>query len=296
MGSGSLRMSRTREHDHEVEAGRGDSSRGFSRGLSEFGLASGSWGTRGFFLLSLVAGFCLGGCGSSEKERVSKSEATSKIASEKSSGGDEQEARVEGEGADVGKASDPSEQAEAESSLQRAKRLYFEGVAGDGASAREAREILIELEKSSPEDPQVVGYSGSALLFQSATTLLVWRKGKLAKQGLERLDRAVDLASEDPELRFLRGISTFHLPGWFGRREQSEADLRFVALKAEDYVREGRLDVSLAAAALFHDGLFSEKRGDREEALTAWQRAVALGPQSPAGLDAAERLRDSRDD
>ena len=99
------------------------------------------------------------------------------------------------------------------------------------------------------------------------------------------LDRAVSLAPEDVEIRFLRGRSTLPLPKVFGRRDVAASDLAWAAERAEV-----ALPRDVAAAAWFYDGLCREEDGDREAARHAFERALRLDPEGAHGRAAAERL------
>lgn len=170
--------------------------------------------------------------------------------------------------------------------LATAKRHYFEAVEGNSAALKPAIEILTGLQSRRPGDALVEAYLGSSRLLESARTMAVWKKGRLAKEGLQRLDEAVRRAPDDAEVRFLRAASTFHLPGWFGRRDQSEADFALLARP------DGRLklDDRLAAAALYFHGVFRDRAGDKAGAREAWREAARLSPASRAGRDAAGKL------
>ncbi len=185
----------------------------------------------------------------------------------------------------------PSEESY-ESKYYRAKRLYYDGINGDSKAFSTCEELIAELRSERPGNLRVLAYSGGIELFQAATTLMFWKKGSLAKSGLAKLDQAVTEAPEDPEIRFLRGACTFHIPSWFGRKEQSHKDLKAVAAGAESFVRNGQLDPRLAAAALFHQGLIFEDEDRDEEASKSYRRAVAIDPASPAGKDARKKLGD----
>lgn len=174
-----------------------------------------------------------------------------------------------------------------------AKLLHFQGVEGNDEAAERATTMLIAFARDHPHDPMIRAYLGSARLLEARRTWALWRKGALGQEGLTLLDEAVRLAPEDFEVRFIRGVSTYHLPTLFGRAEQAAADIGWVAARAEEAVAAGHLDRTIATAALFYEGLIRATRSEMDAARTAWQAAVALGPATNAGKSAAVRLRES---
>ncbi len=174
--------------------------------------------------------------------------------------------------------------------LVTAKQLYFEALEGNSAALDKSVEILTSLAARDGGNPTVTAYLGSARLLESARTLAVWKKGKLAKEGLEMLDRAVEAAPKDLEIRFLRAATCYRLPGWFKRGSQSEKDFAFLAPRAEAAAKTGELDARLAAAAVYFWGEIRERNDDVNGAKEAWGKAVKIAPESRAGVDAAKKL------
>lgn len=105
------------------------------------------------------------------------------------------------------------------------------------------------------------------------------------------LDQAVESAPANLEVRFLRAASTFHLPGFFHREEESAADFARIASRVSEAAESGMLERRLASAALYFHGEILERRNNGAGARDAWRRAVKIGPQTPAGATAAGKLR-----
>jgi tetratricopeptide (TPR) repeat protein len=181
-------------------------------------------------------------------------------------------------------------QANSPAIFDTAKQRYYEAVEDKRGALEESLELLAELHTRAPDDALVLAYYGSARLLEAAQAIAPWRKGKLAKEGLQMLDEAVNSSPEDLEIRFLRGISTFHLPGFFKRRPQSDADFSWLAARVTAAVAAGQFDRRLGAAALYHQGLALERANHRAGAEAAWREAARLGPATPAGMDARKKL------
>jgi tetratricopeptide (TPR) repeat protein len=180
----------------------------------------------------------------------------------------------------------------AQAGFESAKELYFRGVDGDKDAQVKAKQELEKLYQTNGNDPLVLAYFGSARLLESRQVLAPWTKGKLAKEGLSLLDRAVELSPADLEVRFMRAASTLSLPSMFRRRNQSEADFALIAPQVEDAVRNRNLPPRLGAAVLFYQGEIHHKKGDKKLAESCWRAAVRLAPDSPPGKSAARKIID----
>jgi hypothetical protein len=166
------------------------------------------------------------------------------------------------------------------------------GVRGDNVAAADALERLIALRKRYPEDPSVLSYLGSARVLAARRTLLPWEKGRTCEEGLALLDEAVSLARDEPEIRFIRAVSTYPLPSFFGRRDQCAEDLRWLAERWQAAVKAGAMTDLMAALALLYHGEICASGTDIDAAREAWETVVQLCPdENPARL-ARARLQE----
>ena len=134
--------------------------------------------------------------------------------------------------------------------LGAARVAYFKVILSNdqGADAR-AHEALAALERDYPGDPVAKAYHGSLELLDAAHNWAVWNLHKQASEGLALLDQAVTEAPDEPEARFIRAATSWHLPGFYRRKAQCEADFGWLSERAETDARDGRLPPELAAAA-----------------------------------------------
>lgn len=98
----------------------------------------------------------------------------------------------------------------------------LEDEAGMAALSRE----LTSIEPGSAHDePLAQAYRGALLLLRAKHG--DWPPNRLrdARAGLRALDSAVAMAPDHPEVRWLRLINGFNLPGWFGRGDLARTDL-----------------------------------------------------------------------
>jgi hypothetical protein len=175
--------------------------------------------------------------------------------------------------------------------LAEARKEYFADLQGDRAAGAKARVSFAELTRDYPGNSVVDAYSGSLELLEAARTWAVWEKGRLANEGLSKMDQAVNRAPDDLEARFIRAASTWHLPFFYKRKEQSASDFAFIAPRAEAAVAKGTLPAELGAAALDYYGQVLISHSDSHGAKQAFEAAVRIDETSPGGRDALKRLR-----
>jgi hypothetical protein len=175
--------------------------------------------------------------------------------------------------------------------LAEARKEYFADLQGDRAAGAKARVSFAELTRDYPGNSVVDAYSGSLELLEAARTWAVWEKGRFANEGLSKMDQAVNRAPDDLEARFIRAASTWHLPFFYKRKEQSASDFAFIAPRAEAAVAKGTLPPELGAAALDYYGQVLISHSDSHGAKQAFEAAVRIDETSPGGRDALKRLR-----
>ncbi len=177
------------------------------------------------------------------------------------------------------------------SRLSAARTAYFKVItSNDRAADTQAHQALAELEREYPGDPIGKAYRGSLELLDAAHDWAIWNLHKQTADGLNLLDAAVEQAPDEPEARFIRAATSWHLPGFYHRKAQCEADFAWLGARAEQDAHEGKLPLELAAASYNYWGQILVNRGDKSSARAAFQTAIRIAPQSPGGLDAGKRL------
>ena len=124
--------------------------------------------------------------------------------------------------------------------LKTAKELYYQGVYGDKTALAKSDGIFKELHLRAPDDALISVYFGSLRLVEAERTWALWKKNSLSKQGIEWMDRAVKSAPDDLEIRFVRAATERHLPGFFGRKEQSAKEFETIVQHAREAVADIR--------------------------------------------------------
>ena len=101
---------------------------------------------------------------------------------------------------------------------------------------------------------------------------------EIAFGAMDALDKAVALASENPDLRFLRGSIGVHMPFFLGKLEQSIEDLNMVI--------ESKVDKSKKAEALYYLGIAYQKK-----TMEYWNKVVMDYPSTEANKMVLEEMR-----
>ena len=175
--------------------------------------------------------------------------------------------------------------------LAAARASYYAGLEGDRSADAEARQRFAALLRDRPQNSTLRAYAGSLELLEAARTWAFWQKHTLSVDGLAQMDSAVNADPGDLEARFVRALTTWHLPFFFQRKQQAEADLLFLGPRSEQAARSGALPPELAAAALDYWGRILDDRAQANAAHRAFAAAVRVDRNSPGGADALKRLR-----
>ena len=176
--------------------------------------------------------------------------------------------------------------------LSVARNAYFKVItSNDEIADQQAHAALEELEREYPGDPVAKAYHGSLLMLDAAHNWAVWNLHKQTSEGLGMLDAAVAEGPDEPEARFIRAATSWHLPSFYRRKAQCEADFALLAGRVEIDARRGKLPPALAAASFNYWGQILVNRKDLGGARIAFESAVRIASDSPGGLDAGKRLR-----
>ncbi len=174
--------------------------------------------------------------------------------------------------------------------FQQARELYYQGAGGDKQAYEHADKLFTELYRQRGNDARVKAYYGSLRLLEASHTWALWKKNGLSKEGIQLMDSAVSEAPDDLEVRFVRAATTYDLPGFFHRKEQSERDFDVLAERAEIAAREGSLEPRLAAASLYYHGEFLRDAGKKQAAMASWKQAIVIAPESRAAGQSRDAL------
>lgn len=189
-----------------------------------------------------------------------------------------------------------AEQAALPPEFQQARELYYQGAPGNKQAYEEADKLFTELYRQRGNDSRIKVYYGSLRLLEASHTWVLWKKNGLSREGIQLMDSAVSEAPDDLEVRFVRAATTYDLPAFFHRKQQSERDFdflveRFLAEHSAAAARGGALEPRLAAASLYYHGEFLQDAGKKDAAVASWKQAIVIAPRSRAAGQSRDALK-----
>lgn len=206
--------------------------------------------------------------------------------------------------------SDGSQAAQAQETQLRfelGRLLYLKSVESDSKEAKEAtkraEEIFDALQASDRSNMTWQAYRGSLILLEARRTWAFWKKGDLSKEAARLVDAAVQAEPANIEIRYVRGASTYRLPRWMDRYDESKADIAYIVAMLSSMDTIEPLLPRMAASAYEIRGNMKleeyeagkklpeeERKLLKEDAVRAYRRSVEIGPKTPAGSRAADAL------
>lgn len=159
---------------------------------------------------------------------------------------------------------DSLERADPRPSRERLRTLWFLSVAEEGYLDRTERELFRLEAASLLSGPRDSAYRGAIHVVRSKHAL--WPPSKLEhlKRAAPLLDSAVVRSPDDPEIRYLRLMSCYYLPSFFGRSWSVDADFRALARLLPHWrpkdVSAGLLAEVSEFVLLHHPGMDADSR------------------------------------
>jgi tetratricopeptide (TPR) repeat protein len=102
-------------------------------------------------------------------------------------------------------------------------------VDGDKKAVKKANGILLKLREAEPDHALIEAYYGSTLVLLGRDAVKILERADKAQEGLDALNRAVALDSNDKEIRLLRGNICVRLPeSFFHCSETAIEDFTFL--------------------------------------------------------------------
>ncbi|MBN2244629.1 MAG: hypothetical protein JW755_02170 [Candidatus Aminicenantes bacterium] len=168
-------------------------------------------------------------------------------------------------------------------------RYYHDAASdGDGTSLSCAEEYLSTLLNLDPDNALALVYYGSVLTMKARDASSPWDAMDYLESGFFKMDKAVILAPNEPEVRLLRGINSLHIPEEFQRLYLALEDFgaieELISNSDQDWGNEFLLPY------YFYFGEALTKNGQENEAAAKWEKICSLDPQSKFAQLAKQRL------
>lgn len=127
-----------------------------------------------------------------------------------------------------------SQQNKADTLLVKGRKLFHKSVEN-----KKPLDEAISLFKELKTQPRLTAlaqtYIGALEALKGKHATFPHQKLKWVKRGLKKMDQGVSEAPDDIEVRFVRASTCFHLPFFFGRKEQAQNDFKHIVQLLPDH-------------------------------------------------------------
>lgn len=165
---------------------------------------------------------------------------------------------------------------------------YDEGAKGDHKAVELADKYFRRILELDAKQALARALLGSTITMKARDTLWPPTRMAYARAGIKEMDAAVELAPDNPDVRFVRALNNFHMPKFMDREAIVRVDFTWlwvkVRAKPEAFQEDFQQNIALFQGRI----LRKEKR--KEEAIQAWNWGLAVNPQSPIARQIREQL------
>ena len=190
----------------------------------------------------------------------------------------------------------PAQADDISSELTDARNIFLQGVDGDKSAVRNAVNRFRSLSQRHPETPIYIAYLGASITLQGRDAPNGIDKQRLTEEGLDEIDRALELFSHDNDEPSSRRLDTLlvaansfiYIPSFFNRYERGKRLLREI-LEHNDFKE---MAAGFKAAAYFTAALIARGDGDENEYHRYLNLTVNTDPQGRDGRFASELLEE----
>jgi hypothetical protein len=153
---------------------------------------------------------------------------------------------------------------------------------------KETKALTADIERWMKDEPNnylLMAYLGSAYALDSRDSWIGPGKLDYLKKGEKALDAAIAGDPSNPAIRLLRAMNYYELPAIFGKHRAAHDDFNYLLQQLS-----GSLPMSYALtndtkqAIYYYAGLSDVQFDDPAAARDAWQRGLAIAPQSKLGI------------
>lgn len=184
----------------------------------------------------------------------------------------------------------PGEDAFSRPGIAEIVRLHDAAIEGDKAGVLVAEQAARAFLAAHPGDHLAEAYLGSLLTIKASKAFPGPSKLGYLKDGLKTLDAAVEAAPGDAAVRFVRAMNNYSLPAFIRRRDNAREDFKALLKQIGEPAQRARLSDRIVQAICYYAGIALRAEKEREEALDAWRRGIALGSDTEMGRKIAKEL------
>jgi len=152
---------------------------------------------------------------------------------------------------------------------------------------KETKALTADIERWMKDEPNnylLMAYLGSVYALDSRDSWIGPGKLDYLKKGEKQLDAAIAGDPSNPAIRLLRAMNYYELPAIFGKHRAAHDDFNYLVQQLS-----GALPMSYALsndtkqAIYYYAGLSFIQFSEKAAAQDAWQRGLAIAPQSGLG-------------
>lgn len=166
------------------------------------------------------------------------------------------------------------------------------GVEGDKKAVKRAKKLFEKLLELDPQNAEALAWCGSVLTLKGRDVLFPVSKLSYVNDGIEKTDKAVELAPDNINVRMIRAHNSLNLPGIFHRIEIAITDFEQLLTLREK--RQEEFSKSLLAKIFLGLGSAYKKKEDIVKAREDWQKAAEVLPDSMEAEMARRLLEETK--
>ncbi|NPV81483.1 MAG: hypothetical protein HPY52_14680 [Firmicutes bacterium] len=166
---------------------------------------------------------------------------------------------------------------------------HSKALEGDKQALQRAEQVFKEVLKIEPDNAEAHAWYGSTLTIKGREDWFPLAKLLYVNQGIQEMDKAVELAPDAVMVRLVRAHTSLALPYMFGRTKVAIKDFEYLLTLSQN--RPEQFNINTLAQIYLGLGKAYAKDGDKSKARENWQKVMELAPKSREALEAKSLLQ-----
>jgi len=152
----------------------------------------------------------------------------------------------------------------------------------------QATKVMEEAIQKFPDNSTAYSYLGLYRGSQAGHTQNYMEAGRLIGISFQMLDKAVELDPENPIARFHRGLMGIEVPDFMNQLDKGIQDLELLDQMFQK--TPNKISAELMASAYNFLGLGYQKKQEKEQAISAWEKVLKLAPETTLAQNAQNNI------
>ena len=166
-------------------------------------------------------------------------------------------------------------------------QYHHQGVAGDENAVEKGFACFDTILAIEPTNAMALAYRGSLWTMRGRDASEPMTKMNDVDNGIDEMDKAVELAPENVTVRITRGVNSLHLPPMFKRLGTALKDFTYLLA----HPGFSKFDISLQSNIYCWAGIAYKQDNQRDKAKELLQKAILVAPQSESAHTAEQELK-----